>query len=131
MLAVDIPETRYAWNGDVGLAYQVVGDGTVDLLYLQGWTSHVEMNWGSPHLAGFLRGLASMGRLIVTDRRGWGCSDRFSPSDVPPLETLTEDLGVVMEAVGSERAVLLASCECATVAVLFAAATPNGCTGWS
>ena len=67
------PETQYAWNGDVALAYQVVGDGPVDLVYLQGSISHVELNWESPYLARFLRGLASHTRLIVCDRRGWGC----------------------------------------------------------
>ncbi|HJS49614.1 MAG TPA: hypothetical protein VJ745_04775 [Gaiellaceae bacterium] len=73
------PETRFAWNGDVSLAYQVVGSGATDLLYLQGYCSHVDLNWDSPHLAHFLRSLAQHARLIVTDRRGWGCSERFSP----------------------------------------------------
>ena len=73
------PETRYAWNGDVALAFQVFGTGPVDLVYLQGYTSHVDLNWESPHLARFLRGLGERARVIHTDRRGWGCSDRFSP----------------------------------------------------
>jgi pimeloyl-ACP methyl ester carboxylesterase len=84
----DHPETKYAWNGDVALAYQVFGDGPTDIVYLQGYCSNVDMNWESPHLARFLRGLAGLGRLIPTDRRGWGCSDRFSPTDVPPFETM-------------------------------------------
>jgi pimeloyl-ACP methyl ester carboxylesterase len=83
------------------------------------------MNWESPHLARFLRGLAGHARLIVTDRRGWGCSDRFSPSDVPPLETLTPDLLVVMDTAGSERAVILATWDSALVASLFAATYPD------
>ena len=72
-------QTRYAWTGDVALAYQVVGEGPIDVVYLQGWASNVDLNWASPQLAGFLDGLAKGRRLIVTDRRGWGCSDRFSP----------------------------------------------------
>ncbi len=119
------PDTRYAWNGDIALAYQVVGDGPTDLVYLQGWISNVELNWESPFLARFLRGLASLGRLVVSDRRGWGCSERFSPSDVPPLETLVDDLAVVMDAVGSDRPVLMASLECAAIATLFTATHPE------
>jgi pimeloyl-ACP methyl ester carboxylesterase len=81
---VDVPETRSAWNGDVALAYQVIGEGPVDLVYYEGLESHVDLNWGSPRLARFLRRLAGHARVIITDRRGWGCSDRFAPSDVPP-----------------------------------------------
>ena len=67
------PETAFAWNGDVALAYQVVGKGPVDFVYLQGFSSNIDMHWESPHLARFLNGLAGLGRLIVMDRRGWGC----------------------------------------------------------
>jgi len=119
------PETRYTWNGDVSLAYQVVGEGPVDLLYLQGYCSHVDMNWESPHLARFLKGLSGHVRLVVTDRRGWGCSDRFSPSDVPPLETLTDDLLAVMKTVASERALIFATWDCALEASMFAATYPD------
>ena len=122
---VDRPETMYAWNGDVALAYQVVGEGPIDLLYLQGWASNIDLAWDSPYLASFLRGLASHGRLILTDRRGWGSSDRFSPSDVPAFEALTDDLLAIMDVVGSERPVVLASAECAPVAVLLAATYPH------
>jgi class 3 adenylate cyclase len=122
---VERPDTRYAWNGDIALAYQVLGDGPPDLVYLQGWISNVELNWESPYLARFLRGLASLGRLVVSDRRGWGCSDRFSPSDVPPLETLADDLAVVMDSVESDQAVLMASVECTAIATLFAATRPE------
>lgn len=121
------PETRFAWNGDVALAYQVVGDGPLDIVYLQGYCSNVDMNWESPHLTRFLTGLAGLGRLIVMDRRGWGCSDRFSPTDVPPLETLTADLQVVLDAVGSERAVILTSFENSCLVMLFAATHPERC----
>jgi len=123
--AVERPETRYAWNGDVSLAYQVVGDRPTDLLYLQGYCSHVDLNWESPYLAHFLRGLARHARLIVTDRRGWGCSERFSPGYVPDVDTLTDDILAVLRAVHSERASILATYESAIVASLFAAVYPD------
>jgi class 3 adenylate cyclase len=126
---VENPDTRYAWNGDIALAYQVLGDGPIDLVYLQGWISNVELNWENPRLARFLRETATLGRLIVSDRRGWGCSERFSPIDVPPLETLIDDLTIVMDAVGSERAVLVASLECTAIATLFAATQPKRVSG--
>jgi pimeloyl-ACP methyl ester carboxylesterase len=122
---VDVPRTRYAWNGDVALAYQILGDGPTDLVYLQGWCSNIDLAWDSPHLASFLRGLATYARLIPTDRRGWGCSDRFSPSDVPPFEIMTDDLLTILDAVGSERPVIFASIENAAIAVLFAATYPE------
>ena len=71
---MDRPETRFAWNRDVSLAYQVCGQGPTDLIYLQGYCSNVDMNWESPYLSRFLLGLAARTRLIITDRRGWGCS---------------------------------------------------------
>jgi class 3 adenylate cyclase len=123
------PETRFAWNGDVSLAYQVVGEGPIDLLYLQGYGSNVDLNWDGPALARFLRGLARNARLIITDRRGWGCSDRFSPFDVAPLETMTDDLLCVMGAAGSERAVIFGTQECGINAALFAATYPERTRG--
>jgi class 3 adenylate cyclase len=125
MPGMNRPETRYAWNGDVSLAYQLVGDGPSDLLYLQGYCSNVDMNWESPHLAHFLRGLARHARLIVTDRRGWGCSERFTPGYVPDVDVLTDDIQAVMSEVGSEQASILATYESAIVASLFAAVYPD------
>ena len=119
------PETRYAWSGDVSLAYQVVGSGQTDLLYLQGYCSQVDLNWESPYLAHFLRGLARHARLIVTDRRGWGCSERFTPGYVPDVDILTDDILAVLRAVGSERASILATYESTIVASLFAAVYPD------
>jgi class 3 adenylate cyclase len=126
---VDVPPIRYAWNGDVALAYQVFGEGPIDLLYLQGFVSHVELSWESPSFAGFLRGLARHARVIHTDRRGWGLSDRFSPNDVPPLETTTDDLLVVLEAAGSERVAIFATQEHAVIAAMFAATYPERTAG--
>ena len=119
------PETRYAWNGDVSLAYQVVGDADSDLLYLQGYCSNVDMNWESRYLARFLHGLSRHARLIVTDRRGWGCSERFTPGYVPDVDVLTDDILAVMSAVGSEQVSILATYESAIVASLFAATYPE------
>jgi class 3 adenylate cyclase len=123
------PETRFAWNGDVSLAYQVVGDGPIDMVYLQGHASHVDLNWDGPALSRFLRGLARHARLIITDRRGWGCSDRFSPFDIAPLESMTDDLVCVMEAAGTERAVIFGTHECGIITSIFAATYPDRTRG--
>jgi class 3 adenylate cyclase len=123
------PETRFAWNGDVSLAYQVVGNGPIDVIYLQGHASHVDLNWEGPALSRFLRGLARQARLIITDRRGWGCSDRFSPFDIAPLESLTDDLLCVMDAAGSERAVIFGTHECGIITSIFAATYPDRTRG--
>jgi class 3 adenylate cyclase len=122
---MDRPQTRFAWNGDVSLAYQVCGNGATDLVYLQGYCSNVDMNWESPQLSRFLRGLASHARLIVTDRRGWGCSERFTPGHIPDVDVLTDDILAVMKAAGSERASIIATYESAIVASLFAATYPE------
>src|SRR5215468_10487121 len=122
---MQLPPTRFAWNGDVSLAYQVCGDGAGDLVYLQGYCSNVDMNWESPYLSRFLRGLATHSRLIVTDRRGWGCSERFTPGHVPDIDTLTDDILAVMKAAGSERASIMATYESVIVASLFAATYPE------
>jgi pimeloyl-ACP methyl ester carboxylesterase len=99
-----VPETRFAWHGDVSLAYQVIGGGATDLLYIPGWLSNVDVMWESPEYETFLRRLASFTRLIVMDRRGYGCSERFSPHEVDPLEVHVDDALVVLDAVGSDRA---------------------------
>src|SRR5262245_37289892 len=122
---MDRPETRFAWSGDVSLAYQICGDGPTDLVYLQGYCSNVDVNWESPYLSRFLRGLAGQARLIITDRRGWGCSERFTPGHIPDVDTLTDDLLAVLKAAGSERAAIMATYDAAIVAVLFAATYPE------
>lgn len=118
------PETRFAWNGDIALAYQVLGEGEPDLLFLQGWVSNVELNWDHTVVARFLEGLARSHRLIVADPRGEGVSERSSPDHVWPLETLVEDVGVVLDAAGCQRAAILATNECGFVANMFAATYP-------
>ena len=119
------PETRFIWNGDVSLAYQALGTGTPDLLYLQGWVSNVELNWDHPVMARFLRGLARNRRLVMHDVRGMGVSERASPDDVWPLETVMEDLVVLLDQIGTERTAILATNECALVACMFAATYPE------
>jgi pimeloyl-ACP methyl ester carboxylesterase len=117
------PETRYARNGDVSLAYQVVGDGPRDLLLVSGFLSNIEFAWMYPSLASFLTHLASFSRLILMDRRGSGLSDRFE--DAPPAETILRDLEVVLDEVGSPKTTLFGLWDGAETSVLFAATHPD------
>jgi class 3 adenylate cyclase len=125
----DRPETQFAWNGDSALAYQVLGEGDADLLYLQGYISNVELNWDHPTMARFLHGLARSRRLIMTDPRGVGCSERSSPHGAWPLEAIMEDVAVVLDAVDSERATILANDHLGFVACMFAATYPERTAG--
>jgi pimeloyl-ACP methyl ester carboxylesterase len=120
-----IPETRFAWHGDVALAHQVVGEGATDLLYIPGWLSNVDVMWESPEYESLLRRLASFSRLIVMDRRGYGCSERFSPHDVDPLEVHVDDAIAVLDAVGSERAAFFSFDEGTFIGCLLAASRPD------
>jgi len=122
---MDTPETRFAWNGDVSLAYQVIGDGPVDLLYLPGALSNVDVMWESARYAAFLERLAAFSRLIVMDRRGMGCSERYSPSDVAPLEVAVEDVLSVLDDAGSEHAALFGFEETNYVVAMCAASHPE------
>src|SRR6266700_3523705 len=97
------PETRYARSGDVSIAYQVVGEGPFDLVWTPGLIHHVELNWENPPVAKFLSRLASVSRLLVFDKRGTGMSDRVANST---LEDRMDDIRAVMDAAGSERAVI-------------------------
>lgn len=120
-----MPETRYASAGDVSIAYQVVGDGPRDLVYVPGWTSNVEVMWEDPALAGFLRRLASFSRLIIFDKRGSGLSDPVPLDRLPDLETRIDDLHAVMDAVESDRASLFGHSEGGNMCLLFAATYPE------
>ena len=122
---MDRPETRYVWNGEAALAYQELGEGSPDLVYLRGGLSNVELNWGHATMSRFLRGLARSRRLIVTDPRGFGCSERCSPHDVWQLETMLDDVIAVLDACSSERASILATEQCAFAACMFAATYPE------
>jgi len=121
---VDLPETRYARSGDVNIAYQVIGDGPPDLVYVPGWVSHLDYFWEEPGYARFLRRLASFSRLILFDKRGTGLSDRVPPNELPTLEQRMSDVTAVMDAVGSERAALMGMSEGGPMCALFAATYP-------
>ena len=122
------PETRYAKSGGLKVAYQVVGDGPIDLVYAPGWVSNVEYAWEEPTLARFLNRLASFSRLILFDKRGTGLSDRVADTDLPTLEERMDDVRAVMDAIGSERAALFGASEGANLCTLFAATYPERTT---
>jgi pimeloyl-ACP methyl ester carboxylesterase len=117
------PETLYARSGDVSIAYQVIGDGPFDLVYVPGFLSHVELRWTVPSFSRYLTDLADFSRLILFDKRGTGMSDRVSGA--PTLEARMDDLRAVMDAVGSERAAIFGVVEGAPMALLFAATYPE------
>jgi pimeloyl-ACP methyl ester carboxylesterase len=119
------PETRYAKSGDVNIAYQVVGDGPIDLVWVPGFISHVEVGWEDPSFARFFQRLASFSRLILFDKRGTGLSDRVSVKELSTLEQRMDDVRAVMDAVGSERAALLGYSEGGPMCALFAATYPE------
>jgi pimeloyl-ACP methyl ester carboxylesterase len=117
------PETRYAKSGAVSIAYQVVGDGPVDLVLVPGFVSHVEVAWEEPRLARFLTRLASFSRLIVFDKRGTGMSDPVVSA--PSMEQRMDDIRAVMDAVDSSRAAMFGVSEGGTLSLLFARAHPH------
>ncbi len=119
------PETRYVAVGDADVAYQVLGEGPIDLLYFYGLGSHLEMCWYLPEVAEFLDRLASFSRLIYFDRRGTGASDGVPRNAIPTWEEWTADVEAVLDAAGSERAAILAAADAGPVAVLFAAMHPE------
>jgi pimeloyl-ACP methyl ester carboxylesterase len=123
---IDVPETRYARTTDgLSIASQVVGQGALDLLFVPGYQSNLELNWELRAYANLLRRLGSFSRLIAVDRRGTGLSDRLSPGDFPPLETLMDDLGRVLDEVGSDRAALAGFLDGGYLCMLFAATFPE------
>jgi pimeloyl-ACP methyl ester carboxylesterase len=120
------PETRYTKSGDVNIAYQVVGDHPLDIVYVPGWISNIDFAWQNPPYKRMCERLSSFGRLILFDKRGTGLSDR----DVgfPTLEQRMDDVRAVMDAAGSERATLFGHSEGGTMSVLFAATYPERTT---
>jgi len=123
------PQTSYVQNGDVNIAYQVIGDGPVDIVFVMGWVSHLEYFWKHHLFASFLERLASFSRLILFDKRGTGLSDRVPNDRLPTLEQRMEDVHAVMDAVGSERAVLVGVSEGGPMCALFAATYPERTSG--
>ena len=121
------PPTRYVSSGGIHLAFQTYGTGSLDVLVLAGFVSHVERVWEEPRCRAFLSSLAGMGRLILLDRRGIGLSDRvgFSPS----VEATAQDIGTVLDAAGSRRAVLFGASEGGPACIKFAAENPGRVAG--
>jgi pimeloyl-ACP methyl ester carboxylesterase len=117
------PETRYALSGDVHIAYQVIGDGPFDLVFVPGFVTHMELQWRLPGFEAFLRTLGSFSRLIRFDKRGTGMSDPVNGA--PSLETRMDDVRVVMDVVGSRRAAFYGLSEGAAMSILFAATYPE------
>ena len=103
------PETRYARSGHVNIAYQVVGDGPFDVVYVPGWISNIELMWEEPAHARLLRRVASFSRLILFDKRGTGMSDSVPLDRLPTLEECMDDVRAVMDAAGSDEAALFGS----------------------
>jgi pimeloyl-ACP methyl ester carboxylesterase/DNA-binding winged helix-turn-helix (wHTH) protein len=123
--AFETPRTRYTRSGDVNLAYQVLGDGPIDLVFVMGWVSHLDYFWTEPSFARFLRRLATFSRLILFDKRGTGLSDRVPVGALPTLEQRMDDVRAVMDAVGSKRAVVCGVSEGGAMSALFAATYPE------
>ena len=117
------PETRYASSGGVNIAYQVLGTGPHDLVFVLGWVSNIEGVWEEPAFARFLTRLSSFSRLILFDKRGTGLSDRVT--EMPSLEVRMDDVRAVMDTVGSERAALFGISEGGPMCALFGATYPN------
>lgn len=123
--AFEPPLTQYAKAGDLHIAYQVVGEGPIDVMFVPGMVSNVELAWEEPLLASFLRGLASFSRLILFDKRGTGLSDPV-PLDRPPtLEDRMADIDAVLDAVVSERVSLFSFSEGGSTSALFGATHPD------
>jgi class 3 adenylate cyclase len=125
VVATEAPETRYARSGEFSIAYQVVGEGDLDLVYVPGLVSHLELFWEEPAYSRFLHRLASFSRLILMDRLGTGLSDRLAPGEASTYEQRMDDIRAVMDAVGSERAALLGWSEGGPLCATFAATYPQ------
>jgi class 3 adenylate cyclase len=123
--AMEAPATRYTLSGDVNIAYQVVGEGPLDLVFIPSLTHHVELVWENPPQAQFFSRLASSGRLLLFDKRGTGMSDRVVGAT---LEVRMDDIRAVMDAAGSERAVLAGLGDGGPLCALFAATYPERTT---
>jgi class 3 adenylate cyclase len=123
----DPQETRFAKTGDVHIAYQVVGDGPIDILFIDTWVHHVEAVWDFPEFARLLRRLASFGRLIHFDRRGTGLSDPVPLDRLPDFDTQVADVIAVLDAASSERPAVVGTNDGTLVAMLLAAAHPERC----
>jgi len=119
------PVTRYAKSDGLNIAYQVFGEGPLDLVFVPGFVSHVEVAWEEPRFARFLERLAGFSRVLMFDKRGTGMSDRVPIDALPTLEKRMDDVRAVMDAAGSERAALFGYSEGGPMCTLFAATYPE------
>ena len=122
-----VPQIRYTKTGDVSIAYQVFGQGPLDLVIIPGWVSNIEIFWEQPDVVRFFTRLAAFARVILFDKRGTGLSDRVA--QMPNLETRMDDVRVVLDAVRSEHAALFGYSEGGVLCALFAATYPDRTTG--
>src|SRR5262245_21890566 len=118
-----LPETQFAKSGDVSIAYQVMGEGPIDIVFVPGIVSNVEGNHEIPGYTEFMRRLARFSRLVTFDKRGQGLSDRVAGA--PTLEERSDDVRAVMDAVGTKRVALLGNSEGSMMAAYFAATYPE------
>src|SRR5438132_925602 len=120
----DLPETRYAKRGDINIAYQEMGAGP-DLVLVSPWLSHLEARWDVAEFEYLYRRLASFSRFISFDKYGMGLSDPAPPGSLPSLEEWADDVGTVLDAVGSQKATLLGIADGGMMAAMFAATHPE------
>jgi pimeloyl-ACP methyl ester carboxylesterase len=123
------PAIAYAISGGIHIAYQTIGEGPTDLVYIPGWVSNLEVMWEDPGLAHFLNRLASFSRLIILDKRGTGLSDPVEAHALPTLEERMDDVRAVLDAVGSKRVTLFGHSEGGNMCMLFAATYPEQTEG--
>src|SRR5436190_9293842 len=124
---MEVPDIQYTRSGDVAIAYQVLGDGPVDLVWFRGMAGDLLSTWDQPLLARHAVQLAAFSRVLMFDKRGTGLSDRVR--EAPTLETRMDDVRAVMDATESERAVLWTAHEGSRTALLFAATYPERTAG--
>lgn len=121
------PKTKYTKSGDFNIAYQVIGEGSIDILYIPGWVSNIDMMWTEPRLAAFLTRLTLFSRLILFDKRGTGLSDRSD--EYSTMEERMDDINAVMDAAKSEKAFLFSHSEGGSVSLLFSLNYPERTLG--
>ncbi|TJY35876.1 alpha/beta fold hydrolase [Pontimicrobium aquaticum] len=121
------PQTRYTKSGDFNIAYQVIGKGSVDIIYIPGWVSNIDMMWAEPRLAAFLTRLSLFSRLIIFDKRGTGLSDRSD--EYSTMEERMNDINAVMDATNSEKVFLFSHSEGGSVSLLFSLNYPERTLG--
>jgi pimeloyl-ACP methyl ester carboxylesterase len=120
---MQMPETQYTRSGDVNIAYQIIGDGPVDLLWIPGFAQHLELAWEEPHRRAWIEALGSEYRVIVFDKRGTGLSDRVEGA--PGIEERMDDCRAVLDAASSQRAAVLTAGDASDLALVFAATYPE------